>query len=350
MASLAIPNNYTVVSFLISEKESNHVEQVGVASVVEGKIQPDLYFDKVNSSEGCPSFIEEWDSLQYLLKENYLIVTNKKDLLAFRATLSKYKIQMPVIPNIREVKEIISTEEYERISAIATDARLSASLFASSIMSSKAKVEYDSSQKDELLYQNPFYGKIVVLSGKFSGFDQKELNELLREIGAIVKRSISPETDFFAIGDNPGLYQVHKAIDNLRNDNHLICISNLNMVEIAVIVKLHIEKKANNQKTDDTYIVSRLWKIVKAEMRKDYISTLMQFCNIPVESNLEKIWGDPKNKIYEPSFWERHKKNILMTLAYIVILPLILIFLYKTGLLIIFGIIGLIISGVIKVR
>jgi hypothetical protein len=125
---------FTVMAFVCSENNSNSVQQVGIASVADGKIETDLYFEDGDAEERIPSFIDEWSSLEFILKEEQVVVSSKKGLQAFRSTLSKHKIAMPIVPQLIEASELVLEKDIDQITSMTTDARLIASLLASKMM------------------------------------------------------------------------------------------------------------------------------------------------------------------------------------------------------------------------
>ena len=81
---------------------------------------------------------------------------------------------------------------------------------------------------------NPFYGKKVVISGTFEqiGMERNEVAEKLQKLGAKIMRNVSPELDFFIIGNRPGPSKLAK-IEGWQKEG--IPIQVISQIELKVI-------------------------------------------------------------------------------------------------------------------
>jgi DNA ligase (NAD+) len=52
--------------------------------------------------------------------------------------------------------------------------------------------------------ETPFAGKTVVVTGTLEGYSRREMEDLLKRLGAKVTGSVSKKTDFLIVGADPG--------------------------------------------------------------------------------------------------------------------------------------------------
>ena len=58
--------------------------------------------------------------------------------------------------------------------------------------------------KEEVIEENPFMGKTIVVTGSLNNYSRGEIKEKLQSLGAKVSSSVSKKTDYVLIGDKPG--------------------------------------------------------------------------------------------------------------------------------------------------
>lgn len=68
----------------------------------------------------------------------------------------------------------------------------------------KAGVKPKSEKKDKAALDTPFAGKSVVVTGTLTGYSRNEIQEVLRQLGAMTKESVSKNTDYVIVGENAG--------------------------------------------------------------------------------------------------------------------------------------------------
>lgn len=285
---------FTVMAFVCSENNSNSVQQVGIASVADGKIETDLYFEDGDAEERIPSFIDEWSSLEFILKEEQVVVSSKKGLQAFRSTLSKHKIAMPIVPQLIEASELVLEKDIDQITSMTTDARLIASLLASKMMVGTKT----SKSGDNILNTNPFYGKKYVITGKVWRYEREDIEYVLQLLGAEQRKEVNSLTNYILTGDNPGWAKLKKAKDFYDNGNDIIRISYEQVQHIMHISKPFIEKKAFNRNVDEQAFVNSLKDIVSQEREKaDFSTNAYNYAAAEIEelSSRQMNWLESSN-------------------------------------------------------
>lgn len=76
-----------------------------------------------------------------------------------------------------------------------------------------AELTFTGGKKKNTGNQNPFFDKIVAVTGTFSAFEREELIQLLEAFGAMVQREVTREVNYLIYGELPGSKKVGLAME-----------------------------------------------------------------------------------------------------------------------------------------
>ena len=360
--------SFYVMAFVSSDDHPTTISQVGIAPVIDVKIDnADLYFENGDGAE-CPSFIEEWNSLEFILKEEQVVISSKKDLQLFRSTLSKHRISMPIIPNLVDANQILSADDIEQTAEMATDARAMATLLAYKLMPRKGQ---EKTTVDATL-QNPFFGKIFVITGKVYEHERDDIAHFLELLGAHRRQDISSVTNFVLTGDNPGYSKLRRAREYYEQGKDITRISYSQILEIMNLCKPYVEKKIFHKEVDEQDFLDQINRIVnQARESADFSDVATNYAALATERKSTRHYeSSPRAEMKRPfplqtrplgdvkelqrcynrqtSKPKREYPTWAKGIACLIAASVALGAIYETGLLIPLGLIGLATSGLIK--
>jgi DNA polymerase III subunit epsilon len=248
------PLNFTALDFETATPDHNSICQVGIVVVRNGIITkkysslvkpPNNEFAYHNikvhgiepyMTENAPSFYEAWSEFSKFIIDQHLVCHNASfDLVKLESSLNHYMIPVPnysysctfeifggSLPQCCLESEIEFSNHHDALS----DAEACAKLYLKFLES-----------KGEIIIQNPdylpfsikkvdkidlipdfehanvnshFYRKKVVFTGDLRNFTRREAAHLIKDLGADVNTSISKNTDFVIVGNNPGPSKMEK--------------------------------------------------------------------------------------------------------------------------------------------
>lgn len=253
--------------------------QVGIVAIKDGKIVEELdylikppgnrygiYQIKVHGitpsmTLNAPEFDVIWEIIKPYFENNTLIMHNAStDLNILKKTLFYYFIpdtELKVIDTTKVIgkhKLDIIAEAYdvkiENYHNALDDARALAEIWLkfisgykhnefTDLKSKKSSFESKKIQSDLLVKDlfscknkdNPFYDRKVVVTGDFS-ISRKEIVQYLKIMGADVNTSISKNTNYVAIGDNPGPVKINTLNNLIVNGYDLIKLNENDLFSI----------------------------------------------------------------------------------------------------------------------
>jgi len=95
----------------------------------------------------------------------------------------------------------------------------------------------------EAIPDNPFYDKIVVLTGNLISFPRREdIVEILYKLGADINSTISKKTDIVIIGEKPGPAKLKKIKEINDSGGNIRIIENFELVSLVI---KYYEKRIN---------------------------------------------------------------------------------------------------------
>jgi len=256
--------DYVVIDFEYADKRQ-YACQLGIVTIknnqivdsVDFLIQPPdnqygIYETQIHGidaekSKNAPSFIELWDEIKPYF-ENQIIVCHNSgtDMAVLNKTCAYYNLQLPMF-NLVDTINIFGkvklnllaesfgvqlTNHHDALS----DAYALAEIFVlykigvqpqtitlpktvkKNTDFSERKIQSDVLVKDLNVENksNPFYDKIVVITGVFEQYARNDIAIKLKSLGADVNSTVSKKTHYILIGKDAGPSKIQK-IDDLNN-------------------------------------------------------------------------------------------------------------------------------------
>lgn len=246
--------NFTALDFETATPDHNSICQVGIVVVKNGIITkkyaslikpPNNEFAYHNikvhgiepfMTENAPSFYETWSEFSKYIIDQHLVCHNASfDLIKLECSLNYYMIPIPEFTysctfeifggNLSQCcleHEIEFSNHHDALS----DAEACAKLYlkylerkGEIIILTNDDIRFSIKKIDKMdlipdfdctNVNNYFYKKKVVFTGDLRNFTRQEAAHLLKELGADVNTSISKNTDFVIIGNNPGPSKMEK--------------------------------------------------------------------------------------------------------------------------------------------
>ena len=189
---------------------------------------------------------------------------------------------MPIIPNLVDASQILSADDIEQTAEMATDARALATLLAYKLMPRK---DQEKTNVDATL-QNPFFGKIFVITGKVYEHERDDIAHFLELLGAHRRQDISSVTNFVLTGDNPGYSKLRRAREYYEQGKDITRISYSQILEIVNLCKPYVEKKIFHKEVDEQDFLDQINRIVnQARESADFSDAATNYAALATERN-----------------------------------------------------------------